>query len=43
MGNAEDALPPRWVDLADRVNEIVDKARPKSECWVVARYGGTWS
>jgi syntaxin 16 len=36
MGNSRagarpDALPPRWVDLADRVDEIVDKVKPKSE------------
>lgn len=25
------ALPPRWVDIADRVDEIVEKVKPKSE------------
>lgn len=26
-----EALPPKWVDLADRVDDIVEKVKPKSE------------
>lgn len=26
-----EALPPKWVDLADKVDDIVDNVKPKSE------------
>lgn len=34
-GRASAALPPKWVDLADRVQEVLDRLKPKSECGVL--------
>lgn len=30
-GRQPEALPPKWVDLADRVEEVVERVKPKSE------------
>lgn len=30
-GNRGEALPPKWVDISDRVEEIVERVKPKSE------------
>lgn len=38
-GRQAEKLPPKWVDLADRVEEVIERVKPKSE-FSARRSGG---
>lgn len=38
-GRQVEKLPPKWVDLADRVEEVIERVKPKSESSDVERVG----